>query len=91
MTLIPALRRQKHANLRSRPAWSTDRVPQQPGQHRETLSQRQRQRHRETGRQREGERDRKREREREKTVQDRRRKEEKEKETLVEEVGELTR
>jgi hypothetical protein len=37
MSVIPALERQ--AFLNSRSAWSTGLVPEQPGLHRETLSQ----------------------------------------------------
>jgi hypothetical protein len=49
-----------------RPAWSTERIPGQPGLHRETLSQNKQARRKEMReREREGERERERERERE--------------------------
>ena len=37
-SLIPALKRQRQEDLSSRPAWSIEWVPGQPGLHRETLS-----------------------------------------------------
>jgi hypothetical protein len=37
-SFIPSIQEQRQADLYSRPAWSTEWVPRQPGLHRETLS-----------------------------------------------------